>query len=309
MVLKCYLTGHNMLEKRGVVAVIDCPIDGYSFRTTSDLQWLIKDFIKKLDIEGKIVFDSNEAIGTTHILYRYHVLLNDEYIGVRLVSRENSVYRVLFTIPRKELLGKLRFKKYDPLKDMKPAEYRSRAPGQYYVPNLVVYASLGMPRDIDLSTWRLELSGLVENPLSLRLSDLYAIGIKTIKINFHCATGWSVREVEFTGPALGQLIKRVKPSDSVKWVYVESLDGYSTIIPYSEALRNNVLVALEMNRRPLDPEHGYPARLVIPHLYGWKSAKWVYRIVFIDEYRDGYWEALGYHPRGRVDLEERFKKT
>jgi DMSO/TMAO reductase YedYZ molybdopterin-dependent catalytic subunit len=64
-----------------------------------------------------------------------------------------------------------------------------------------------------------------------------------------------------------------------------------------------------MSGKPLDTLHGYPARLLFPHLYGWKSAKWISRVVFTDKYTDGYWEALGYHPRGRVEYEERFKIT
>ena len=311
--LECYLTSHDALrDKKGVEAVIDCPISGYSFKSTGDLKWIVREVIKKLGFEGEIVFVSNENIGTTHILYNYHIVFNKEYIGVRIVTRENNVYRILLTIPAKEYLRGLTFKKYKPDKDLvKPMyeHYKSYSPGQYYVPNMIVYAILGFPKEIDLSKWKLEVGGLVEKPLSFRLSELYSIGIRTIRTSFHCVTGWSVREVEFTGPMFQRLIDLVKPRDNVKWVYVESLDGYSTIIPYEEIIDSEALIALEMNRRPLEPEHGYPARLVIPHLYGWKSAKWVYKIDFIEEYRDGYWEALGYHPRGRVDLEERFKKA
>ena len=313
MVLRCYLTGHPSLSsKKGVKAVVDCPISGYSFKSTGDLRWIVRETVHKLGFEGEIVFYSNENIGTTHMLYNFHVLLNsNEYIGVRIVTRENNAYRILFTIPRREYLKRLKLEEYKPDKDMrKPMSeyYRDYTPGQYYVPNLIVYAILGFPKKIDLSKWRLEVKGLVEKPVSLRLSDLYSIGIRTIRTSFHCVTGWSVRYIEFTGPRFQRLIEIVKPRDSVKWVYVESLDGYSTIIPFEELVDSEALIALEMNRRPLEPEHGYPARLVIPQLYGWKSAKWIHRIEFIEEYRDGYWEALGYHPRGRVDLEERFKR-
>jgi len=116
-----------------------------------------------------------------------------------------------------------------------------------------------------------------------------------------------VRGLEFAGVPVLKLVELAKPLEPAKWVYVESLDGYSTIMPVEDFPRSENLVALEMNGRPLHPLHGYPARLLVPSLYGWKSAKWVKRIHFTDKYIDGYWEALGYHPRGCVDLEERFK--
>lgn len=313
MVLECYLTGHEALKRKGVEAVIDCPVSGYSFKTTGDLRWIIRETIRKLGFQGKIIFVSNENIGTTHILYNFHILLDsEEYIGIRLITRENNVYRILLTIPSKKYLGNIEFKKYYPDKELvKPTyiHYTGYSPGQYYIPNMIVYAILGFPKEIDISKWRLVIKGFVKNPLSLKLSDLYSIGIKTVKTSFHCVTGWSTGDVEFTGPMFKRIIELVKPLNNVKWIYIGSLDGYSTIIPYEEIINSEALIALEMNRRPLEPEHGYPARLVIPHLYGWKSVKWINLIEFINEYRDGYWEALGYHPRGRVDLEERFKKV
>jgi len=309
MVLKCYQLNHEKLVEKGIYAVIDCPIAGYRFKNTGDLRWIVESLVKKLGLLGVIVFSSSEAIGTTHVLYRYHVQLDDDYIGVRVVTKNNNVYRILLTIPRREYLPNIDLEKYDPYRDMKKLSRMDRAPGQYTIPNLVVYAILGFPKEIDLSKWVLEINGLVENPTKLHLSDLYGLGLKTINTSFHCVTGWSVKDIEFTGVPIDHLLEHVKPRESVKWVYAEGLDGYSSIIPYDELIYGESIIALEMNRRPLDPEHGYPARLIIPHLYGWKSVKWLNRITFMEEYRDGYWEALGYHPRGRVDLEERFKKS
>ncbi|MEM0380303.1 MAG: molybdopterin-dependent oxidoreductase [Desulfurococcaceae archaeon] len=313
MVIKCYLTSNNGLSDKGVEYVVDCPVNNYVFKSISDLTWLIKQFIRKMNYNGELEFHSNENIGTTHMLYKYRICLEDKYIGIRVVSQYNSVIRILFTIPDRSLIPQVSFEKYDASKDIVKTNYRVRSgripPGQYYIPNLIVYSILGSLKGKDLSNWRIEIKGEVENEFDMNLADLYTLGLKTIKTSFHCVTGWSIDEVEFTGPLLRNIIERAKPRESVKWIYVECLDNYSTIIPIDEALNDDAVIAIEMNGKPLEIEHGYPARLVIPQLYGWKSAKWVNRLLFLSEYRDGYWEALGYHPRGRVEYEERFKKS
>lgn len=312
MVIKCYLTSSSSLVSKGVEYVIDCPVDHYVFKSLSDLTWLVKEFAKKMNLNGTLLFESNEAIGTTHMLYKYRVVADDRYTSIRVVVAYNYVIRVLFTIPSRELLPRFNFEKYDVSRDLAklPVKLRSgkAPPGQFYVQNLVVYATLGFPKNIDLSKWRIEVRGEVDNEFNLSLSDLYLLNLRKIKTSFHCVTGWSVEEVEFTGPLIKSIIEKAKPRDSVKWIYVECIDGYSTIIPFEEALSDDAIVAIEMNGKPLEIEHGYPARLVLPQLYGWKSAKWINKLVFASDYRDGYWEAIGYHPRGRVDYEERFKK-
>jgi len=266
--------------------------------------------LTELGLKADVTLDSNENIGTTHMLYRFHAVVSEgSYIGVRVIARGGRVVRVLLTLPSTELVKGYSFAEYDPSADLsEEGQSSDKAPGQYYIPSPVVYAILGYPRRVDVSSWRLEVSGLVENPVSLSLKDLYELGVEAIKVDFHCVTGWSVRGVEFAGPSFAKIAELARLRETAKWVYVEALDGYTAVVPLEETLKPGVLVALEMNGKPLEPEHGYPARLVIPHLYGWKSVKWIHRIVFTDKYTDGYWEALGYHPRGRVDLEERFKK-
>lgn len=107
-----------------------------------------------------------------------------------------------------------------------------------------------------------------------------------------------MKSTRFAGVQLIRIAKLVVLKQGVRWVYVEGADGYATLFPSTEIYASNVIVALEMNGEPLDVLHGYPARLVIPHLYGWRSAKWITKIMFTRDYREGYWEALGYHPRG-----------
>ena len=315
MIRACYETSSLGLEFKGVARVVDCPLAGLELRAVPEVRELVTSVLRGVfgDVPGDAVLDSNEAIGYTHTLHRFRVHLSPEsYIGVRVVTAGRRAIRVVFTIPRGlDVKPKHRVSIYNPELDLteKPAEPTSNPStprGQFYIDIPVVYAILGVPR-VDLSKWLLSVGGLVEKRLDLSLSDLYELGVEKTTLDFHCVTGWSVRGLEFAGVPMRRLVEIARPESSVKWVYVESLEGYSTIIPYSDFAREGSLVALEMSGKPLDTLHGYPARLVFPHLYGWKSAKWISRIVFTDKYSDGYWEALGYHPRGRVDYEERFK--
>ncbi|MEM2022030.1 MAG: molybdopterin-dependent oxidoreductase [Zestosphaera sp.] len=179
-------------------------------------------------------------------------------------------------------------------------------PGQRAIPNFIVYRVLGQP-DVDLPAWRLRVSGEVSTPRTYTYEELLGMIDTSYVSDFHCVTGWSVRNVMWEGVSLRRLVSEVVPSRDVAWVFVRGLDNYTTVIPYDEFLDERGVLALRMNGRPLNPEQGFPARIYIPNLYGWKSAKYVTEIIFTREYRDGYWEALGYHERGNVWREERFK--
>ncbi len=180
-------------------------------------------------------------------------------------------------------------------------------PGQRSIPSFVIYRILGQPR-IDIKTWRLSITGLVENPVSLSYNDLINMMDKKITRDFHCVTGWTVEDVEWEGVSMKKLLGMARPRENVEWGYIKSADGYTTVVPYKDLASEDAMIVLKMNGEPLPEEHGFPARIFIPHLYGWKSAKWIVEIELIDRYIDGYWEALGYHERGYVWKDQRFKE-
>ncbi|MFZ8791995.1 MAG: molybdopterin-dependent oxidoreductase [Thermosphaera aggregans] len=311
--MKCYLVEEESTRVKGVKYVVDCVVDEKLLRSVEELQSMINEvFHASFEMEKPIelVFDSNEPIGSNHLLYRFRIMLdNGRYIGVRIVTRNNKVKRVLFTVP--EGYDGLNFN-INLVKDQpvlrENAEFNDggHPPGQVFIPNFVIYNILGIPK-FSIEEWRLEITGLVENPVTLDLKGLYDLGLADYSIDFHCVTGWSVRSVAMRGVPFERVLNLIKPIHGVKWVYTEGMDGYTTIFPFEEVLKPNAFLALEMNGRPLEFLHGYPVRLIVPHLYGWKSAKWLRRIVFMDKYVNGYWESFGYHPRGRVYEEERFK--
>lgn len=176
--------------------------------------------------------------------------------------------------------------------------------GQKAITRYVIYAAEGVP-DVDIRSWSLNVKG-PWGEVKLGLEDIEAKAVELEERDFHCVTGWSVRGNRWVGVRLRDIAGMVGATNA-KWVLAKSVRGYSTIAPASEALAEDSIVAVGLNNTRLSIEGGAPARLVIPKLYGWKSAKWLKEIEFLDEYIDGYWEALAYHERGLVEAEERFK--
>lgn len=180
------------------------------------------------------------------------------------------------------------------------------APGQFYAKRFAIYSALGEPR-IKLDKWRLSIIGLVENELNLSFEELQRLPQVELTRDFHCVTQWSIKDVVWEGVRSRELASLAKVRPEAKWVMFHCADGYTTPVPLVDAIVEDSLIAIRMNGQPLPAEQGFPARPFIPHLYAWKSAKWLTRIEFIENYEDGYWEARGYHERGNVSNEERFK--
>lgn len=185
-------------------------------------------------------------------------------------------------------------------------EARQTPPGQRWIPRFIIYAEFGIPR-VDINKYRLKVGGLVERNLELSYDELRSLADTEYVSDFHCVTGWSVANVRWKGVSLSRIMSMAGVKQEARWLYTVSLDGYTTIVAIEDARDPMAIVALEMNGKPLSLEQGYPARIFIPHLYGWKGAKWVEKLVFLDRYIDGYWEERGYHERGNVWEEERFK--
>jgi len=180
------------------------------------------------------------------------------------------------------------------------------APGQNYAKRWIIYSALGEP-ELKLETWRLSVTGLVRNELSFSFEELEHLPQVKFTRDFDCVTKWSIKDVAWEGVAFRELAKLAVVKPESRWVMFHCADGYTAPVPLEDAMVEDSLIALKMNGKPISVEQGFPARPFIPHLYGWKSAKWLTKIEFMEEYRDGYWEYRGYHERGNVLDEERFK--
>lgn len=252
------------------------------------------------------VYEEEERIGKEYLLKRvvYSLVGAEGVVECRFVYRGGVLESLSCALPRASAPSPPR----EPVLPKAPRRGEDVPPGQRLVKEFIIYAVLGRPV-IDVERWVLDVEGEVERVLRLRYPDLLSFPLREIVADFHCVTGWSVPSVRLRGVPTRVLADLSGVREGVKWVKTFSADGYTTVIPVEDFLDEDALVVLEIDGRPLSHEQGFPARVFVPHLYGWKSGKWLTRIVFMRGYEDGYWESLGYHERGNVWLEERFKSV
>ncbi|MGQ9584977.1 MAG: sulfite oxidase-like oxidoreductase [Anaerolineae bacterium] len=180
-------------------------------------------------------------------------------------------------------------------------------PGQHVVERLPVLHYGGVPR-VDLATWDFRVFGLVEEERRWTYPEFTQLPAKRVMVDVHCVTRWSVLDTIWEGVPFQELVQHIRPLPEARFVLVHAEAGFTTNLPLEDLMRENVLLAWRYNDEPLTPEHGYPLRLVVPHLYFWKSAKWVRGLEFLAQDRPGFWESYGYHIRGDPWKEERFAR-
>lgn len=154
--------------------------------------------------------------------------------------------------------------------------------------------------------WSLRVWGLVEEPFTLDWHALQALPRQDSLCDIHCVTRWSRYDNLFTGVPLAPILARARVRPETTHVLIHAEQGFTTNLPIDDLTRPANLLALEHNGAPLTPEHGGPVRLVVPHLYFWKSAKWIRGLEFLEEDYPGFWEQNGYHMRGDPWAEERY---
>lgn len=186
------------------------------------------------------------------------------------------------------------------------AEKSSIPPGQSLVSRLPVL-DLGYRPLISHRDWSLTIGGLCLHRSRLSYYDLEDLGPIETEQDIHCVTGWSQLNVRWTGIPASRILELAAPLPRAHYAILRSFDGYGTSMLLSDLRRDGVLFATRLGGRPLTREHGGPVRLVMPHLYFWKSAKWVKQIWFTDQDPGGYWENRGYHHRGDPWKQQRFR--
>lgn len=158
-----------------------------------------------------------------------------------------------------------------------------------------IYTISGSMPIFDRRTWRLEIGGLVGKPRSFTYDELLALPRARQVSDFHCVTGWTVRDVRWSGVRLGDLFDLVEPLPAAKAVRFVSLEQpYDDSLTLEQLRLPDVMLALELDGKPLSRPHGAPARVVIPEMYGYKGVKWLTRMELVDSQPSGYWEDLGY---------------
>jgi DMSO/TMAO reductase YedYZ molybdopterin-dependent catalytic subunit len=178
-------------------------------------------------------------------------------------------------------------------------------PGQILTSKWPVLHYGNVPR-VDPTTWTFEVSGLVDRPFTLTYDELLSLPRKTVQCDMHCVTTWSRLDNAFEGVSVQELLVRAGVQPAARYCLVYAEQGFTTNLPLSDLDRPDNLIALKWSGEWLTPEHGWPARLLVPHLYLWKSAKWVRGIDLLAEDIPGFWEQNGYHMRGDPWTEERY---
>ncbi len=176
-------------------------------------------------------------------------------------------------------------------------------PGQRETTRFPVLSKGGTPSVADPA---LEVHGAVEDRLSLSIDELEELGAETQRQDFHCVTGWSRFDCEFHGLPFPTLADRAGVRDGAVHVLFHAHDGYTTDLPLRDCDRPEVLFAWELDGEPLPAEHGGPLRVVTPHKYAYKGAKWVSAVEFLTEPERGYWEKRGYSSTANPWNEERY---
>ena len=178
-------------------------------------------------------------------------------------------------------------------------------PGQYLERGFPVL-SYGPTPQVDTADWSLTIDGLVEHEITLTWDDLLALPHVEKKTDIHCVTRWSKLDTVWQGVSLDELFSRAGMKPEATHILASCYGGYTTNLPLSDATDGKAMVAHIFDGKPLAAEHGGPARLFVPHLYFWKSAKWVNRITLLDHDQPGFWEVNGYHNHGDPWTEERY---
>nr|ART40415.1 K118 [uncultured bacterium] len=178
-------------------------------------------------------------------------------------------------------------------------------PGQHLVRDWPVL-DLGKQPDVARERWRLRIGGLVERPVSLDWAAFMALPQTHARSDIHCVTTWSRYDNDWTGVATRDLLDMVSPRDEAAFLTLHGYDGYTTNLPLADFAAADAVLAHSWQGEPLTREHGGPVRLVVPHLYFWKSAKWISGIDFLGRDKPGFWEVNGYHMRGDPWAEERY---
>jgi DMSO/TMAO reductase YedYZ molybdopterin-dependent catalytic subunit len=178
-------------------------------------------------------------------------------------------------------------------------------PGQHLTSDWPVL-DLGETPTIGRDRWRLDVHGAVEQPLFWDFSQFLTEPQTQFTSDIHCVTTWSRYDNQWQGLATRDLLAACRPREEARFVVLSCNDGYTTNLALDDFAAEDALLAHSWSGAPLAPEHGGPVRVVVPHLYFWKSAKWLKAIEFLEHDAPGYWEVRGYHNRGDPWTEQRY---
>ena len=178
-------------------------------------------------------------------------------------------------------------------------------PGQYLTSDFPVLSVGPTPRT-PLEKWSFEINGLVRQPIRWSWGEFQRLSSQNYTVDIHCVTKWSKLDTQWEGISIDTLFEAVEIDPNTHFVMAFCDGGYTTNMPLGEIAGGKAFIGYKYNGAPLPAEHGGPARLVVPALYFWKSAKWVRGLTLMEKDKSGFWESLGYNNHGDPWKEERY---
>lgn len=179
-------------------------------------------------------------------------------------------------------------------------------PGQFLTDRFPVLHAGSVPK-VDLANWTFSISGLVDEEKTLTYKEFMDLPQQQMTCDIHCVTTWSRLDNQWEGVPFKEVMNLVSVSSEANFVLIHAENGWTANLPLEDLLFDNIMFAHTHDGKPLTPEHGWPLRLVVPHLYFWKSAKWVRGIEFLAQDKPGFWEGYGYHLYADPWLEQRYR--
>jgi DMSO/TMAO reductase YedYZ molybdopterin-dependent catalytic subunit len=188
-----------------------------------------------------------------------------------------------------------------------PAAMADRLPpGQYFEEGFPILTAGPTPQ-VPTADWRFSIEGLVSEPREWDWEQAHALAESTFRGDIHCVTRWSKLDTSFAGISVDAFLDAVEIDPAATHVMAFCYGGYTTNLPLADVRGGQAWIAWDHDGQPLPPEHGGPARLLVPHLYFWKSAKWVRGLRLMAQDEPGFWEQYGYHNYGDPWKEQRFQ--
>ncbi len=178
-------------------------------------------------------------------------------------------------------------------------------PGQYFTDRFPVLHA-GVVPEVDLATWDFTIDGLGVGAVTLSFAEILDLPSTRVTADIHCVTKWSKFDTEWEGVAVTEVLSLIELPAAATHVLVNAEHGFTANLPIEDFSREGNLFAYNYGGEPLEPDHGWPLRLVVPHLYFWKSVKWTRGFTFLDQDEPGFWERNGYHMYGDPFREQRY---
>jgi len=190
-------------------------------------------------------------------------------------------------------------------RDRDPSVTARIPPGQYLTEKFPVLHYGSVPRT-DLTTWTFRVWGDVDSPYSFTWDEFRTLPRKSVTTDIHCVTRWSKLDPTWEGVPIQEILRLAQVRGTATHVVAHCEQGYTTNMPLSVLDDDDVLLADTFGGAPLEKDHGWPLRLLVPKRYFWKSAKWIRGLEFLDHDQLGFWERYGYHNDADPWKEERY---